>query len=124
MFYGASRFEFRKAAMLRANLTDAENALWQELRGKKILGLRFRVQHPIYRYIADFYCHKAKLVIEIDGDSHKRRQQKLTDRIRTEDLTKFGLTELRFSNEEIEMNLDIVVEQIKREVAFLLFGRS
>ena len=120
MFYGASPFEFRMAVRLRYNLTPAEHMLWQELRGKRIFGLRFRVQHPIYRYIADFYCHKVKLVAEIDGDSHNRKQQILTDQIRTQDFFTLGLTEMRFLNKDVESNIDRVVEQIRAKVESLL----
>src|SRR5690606_19064489 len=94
----------------------------QELRGNRIHGVRFRSQHPIHRYIVDFYCHPVKLVIEIDGDSHNQKQQILTDQIRTRDLISLGLTEMRFSNDDIESNLHAVVEQIKAKVESLLLG--
>ncbi|GAB4246991.1 MAG: hypothetical protein Tsb0034_26070 [Ekhidna sp.] len=70
MFYGATPSIFEKAKMLRQNMTRQELILWKELSANKLLGLRFKAQHPIGNFIADFYCHKLKLVIEIDGDSH------------------------------------------------------
>jgi very-short-patch-repair endonuclease len=70
MFYGATPEIFRKAKNLRNNLTFHEKKLWEELRGNKLHGLRFKSQHPIDQFIVDFYCHKLKLVIEIDGNSH------------------------------------------------------
>jgi len=83
MFYRAPASIFKKAAMLRGNLTSAEVKLWQRLRGNQILGLRFKAQHPIDLYIADFYCHRAKVVIEIDGLNHCTKVQKFGDEIRT-----------------------------------------
>jgi very-short-patch-repair endonuclease len=70
-FYGATPEIFLRAAELRRNMTNAEKLLWQELRSKKILNLTFRRQHPVNMFIADFYCHKARLVIEIDGSIHE-----------------------------------------------------
>ena len=71
MFYNAKPHIFEKAKVLRKNMTDAEIKLWKQLKGKKLLGLRFRPQHPIDIFIADFYCHQAKLVAEIGGRIHK-----------------------------------------------------
>lgn len=58
------------AKVLRGKMTPAEKLLWEELRGKKFMGLKFRRQHPVLVYIADFYCHSIKLIIEIDGGYH------------------------------------------------------
>ena len=65
----------QRARELRQHLTTAELKLWNALRGDQLLGLRFRRRHRIGSYIADFYCHAAKLVIEVDGDSHDDRQE-------------------------------------------------
>ena len=64
-----------RAREMRGHLTAAELKLWNHLRGEQILGLRFRRQHRLGSYIADFYCHAAKLVVEVDGDSHDERQE-------------------------------------------------
>jgi cyclase len=69
MFYGAGSIIFKRAAELRANPTPMEEHLWHFL-SKNQLGLRFKRQHPISNYIADFYCHSIKLAIEIDGSVH------------------------------------------------------
>ena len=69
-FYGASPEIFRIASELRKNMTDAEKLVWEKVRKKQILGLRFRRQHPIDKYVVDFYCHSTRLVVEIDGGVH------------------------------------------------------
>jgi cyclase len=78
MFYGAAPYLFRYAKKLRNNPTKAESLLWDKLKQKQ-LGFKFRRQHPVYKYIADFYCHKLKLIIEIDGDYHNETYQKEYD---------------------------------------------
>jgi very-short-patch-repair endonuclease len=113
MFYNASPEIFQKAEMLRKNMTKAEIILWEKLR-KNQLGVRFKAQHPIERFIADFYCHKAKLVIEVDGGIHN--SQKEYDLGREAELEKYGIKVLRFSNEEIFDNLDNVMEIIKLNI--------
>ena len=75
MFYGATSAIFKRAARLRGNMTPTEKLLWDKL-SKKQLGVRFKAQHPLGCYIADFYYHKARLVVEIDGPpqlSERRR---------------------------------------------------
>ena len=67
MFYGAGPILFEFAKNLRNNQTEAEQYLWNYLKGNQILNVRFKRQHPVLYFVADFYCHKAKLVIEIDG---------------------------------------------------------
>src|SRR5215831_16108622 len=70
MFYGASKIIFQNAKRLRNHVTDAERIFWQKLK-EAFPTLRFRRQHPMSQYVADFYCHKLKLVIEIDGSIHE-----------------------------------------------------
>ena len=113
MHKGAPTSAFAKADKLRDNLTVAENLLWQALKGNKIEGLKFRRQHPVHLYITDFYCHKLKLVIEIDGAYHNTNDQRILDLERTNDLESQGLKVIRFSNEEVENNLNEVIKKIK-----------
>ena len=85
----------------------------------RIKGLRFKRQHPILYFIADFYCHKAKLIIEIDGAYHDIPEQYCFDRNRENELEELGLKVIRFTNEqvltEIEKTLKIIeVEILKR----------
>ena len=80
--------------------------------------MRFRRQHPIGIYIADFYCHAAKLVIEVDGKVHLQKIE--YDRERTAVLNGFGIDVIRFSNEEVLGDIDGVVERIRRRVVEIL----
>jgi very-short-patch-repair endonuclease len=97
-------FEFRD------NPTEAELALWNILRNKQILGLKFRRQHKIGQFIVDFYCHKAALVIEADGKIHDTRTTE--DTVRTNWLKSIGLHVVRFSNEEILSQTEKVRDEI------------
>ncbi|MCS4434570.1 endonuclease domain-containing protein [Aquiflexum gelatinilyticum] len=67
LFYGASPEIFRRARELRKNTTPSENSLWTLLRKKQFEGYKFRRQHPVNKFIADFYCHELRLIIELDG---------------------------------------------------------
>lgn len=98
------------ARELRKNPTPAEDKLWQYLRRKQVHGTRFRRQHVFERFIVDFYCADAHLVIEVDGDIH--RQQQEYDALRTQFLESLGLRVVRFSNEDVFGNIDGVVERI------------
>jgi very-short-patch-repair endonuclease len=121
MFYDATPNSFQKAKWLRNNSTRHEQLLWECLRKNKILGVRIKRQHPIGRYIADFYCHAAKLVIEIDGVTHNTTNQKLYDEERTLNLNINGLKVIRFSNDEVEHNLTGVVSEVTKYVRARLF---
>jgi cyclase len=81
MFYGALPLIFERADGLRKNPTEEEKILWERLKAKK-LGVKFRRQHPIWNYIADFYCHELKLVIEVDGSIHDVKEIRDNDAIR------------------------------------------
>ena len=110
---GAKGEVFNFARVLRKEQTSAEDLLWNRLRGSKLDGHKFRRQHPIKNWIADFYCHDAKLVIEVDGRIHLDRQQKQSDEGRTYELEGLGLRVIRFTNEEVESNIENVLKQIK-----------
>ncbi|MGJ8683091.1 MAG: endonuclease domain-containing protein [Nonlabens sp.] len=112
MFAGATA-EVRKFAIhLRANTTESEDKLWGYLKGKP-LGFKFRRQHPFNLYVLDFYCHKLKLAIEVDGGYHFKRLQQKKDRARTLDISKYNVEVIRFTNDEILDNYDVVTEKIK-----------
>ncbi|MFP4019804.1 MAG: endonuclease domain-containing protein [Bacteroidales bacterium] len=110
MFYKAKPNIFRKAEELRNNMTEAEKLLWKRL-SKKQLGVRFKAQHPIEQFIADFYCHSAKLVIELDGEIHNH--QKEYDIGREAEMEKYDIRIIRFKNHEVFEDIDGVVERIK-----------
>ena len=96
----------------RQNPTSAEAILWQELRGSKLEGVRFLRQKAFGRYIADFYCAEAKLVIELDGGIHNTPDAQAYDAVRTLDLEARGLKVIRFQNEMVVDNLQTVLEMI------------
>ena len=116
MWKGAPSDSFSKAQFLRRNETIAEKLLWEKLRNNQLEGLKFRRQHPVNIYIADFYCHKFKLIIELDGKYHEEKEQKIKDQERDEVLKLNGLNILRFKNEEVEKNIDNVLIKIKNHI--------
>ncbi len=99
------------ARQMRKEPTPAEAKLWQCLRGKKVLGFKFRRQHAIERFIVDFYCRKAKLIVEVDGPIHQYTVKE--DAARQEFLVSKGLAILRFRNEEVLGDCDDVLERIE-----------
>ena len=100
------------AHQLRGNMTDAEKRLWGKIRVRQIGGYWFYRQKPIGDYIVDFYCPKAKLVIEVDGGQHLSGEIAENDRVRDEYLSNLGLRVLRFTNADVLRNIDGVVERI------------
>jgi len=103
---------FGMAKELRKNMTSSENALWFYLKGG-INGLKFRRQHPIGIYIADFYCHHVKLIIEIDGSIHNEIEIIDSDKIRQKELEELGYTVIRFTNEQVKIELEKVLSEIE-----------
>ena len=116
MLYGLLK-EFVKQS--RSTPTDEENALWQMLRGKKLEGYKFRRQHIIGSYIADFICLKAKLIIEVDGLIHQLPANKANDEERTKWLKEKGFEVIRFTNEEVIGDTENVLAKILNELAII-----
>jgi very-short-patch-repair endonuclease len=102
------------ARRLRRETTDAERKLWSRLRARQ-LGVKFRRQMPIDRFIADFACVQAKLVIEVDGGQHNIDVER--DRLRTAVIETAGYIVIRFWNDEVLSNIDNVIEEIVRTLA-------
>jgi adenine-specific DNA methylase/very-short-patch-repair endonuclease len=100
------------ARALRKNMTHAEQLLWQCLRGKQLDSFRFRKQHPIERYVLDFYCPSARLAIEVDGSQHYTSEGRAKDAARTAWLAERGIRVLRFTNQEVLTNLEGVLTVI------------
>jgi len=100
------------ARRLRRDMTPAERTLWRVLRNRNLEGYKFRRQHPIEKYIVDFYCAEASLVIEIDGDIHSNPEKSKQDKIRSEYLEGKGYRVLRYTNEEVLERLEDVVEML------------
>jgi len=115
MFYGAIKPIFIRAEELRKNPTADEKLLWFYLKRKQ-LGVRFKRQHPIWMYIADFYCHELKLVIEVDGSVHNVTEVLENDHRREEDLSSFGIKVIRFKNSEVKNKIEQVVERIVKVI--------
>jgi very-short-patch-repair endonuclease len=97
---------------LRQRATNAEQMLWQLLRDRQIAGKKFRRQHPLRGYILDFYCHEARLVIELDGSGHSEPTQATYDAKRTQVLQAEGMSVLRFWNNQVFENIEGVLEAI------------
>ncbi|MBP9731899.1 MAG: endonuclease domain-containing protein [Candidatus Magasanikbacteria bacterium] len=108
--YSNKRSLINKRKLLRKNPTSAEQILWRELYGGKI-GIRFRRQYSIGSYIADFYCHEFRLIIELDGPIHN--EQKEYDRRRENFLKNKGFKIIRFKNDKVLFEREKVIEKIK-----------
>ncbi|MEM7183128.1 MAG: endonuclease domain-containing protein [Spirochaetota bacterium] len=97
----------------RLQLTHAEKLLWEKLRKKKLEGRKFRCQHPVDRYILDFYCHSERLAVEVDGEVHQIRKE--YDKIREKNLLALNIRTIRFTNAEVINEIDNVLNKIKSE---------
>jgi very-short-patch-repair endonuclease len=126
MFYGANADLFEKAKELRGNMTDSERLLWEQLNQNQLLELRFKPQHPISNFIADFYCHKLRLVIEIDGGYHLSKDQNEYDKGRDFEMEELGIVVMRIRAEDVLNNLESVLKTIENKCNVLLkdLGRS
>jgi len=93
-------------------MTDTERKLWKHIRCKQIQGLQFYRQKIIGNYIVDFYCHRARLVVEVDGGQHYLDEALIEDQKRDENLRRMGLRILRVSNLDVLKNVKGVVERI------------
>jgi len=100
----------QRAREMRREPTKAEQTLWQSLRRGQLGNYKFRRQQPIGRYIVDFYCHQAQLIVEVDGDVHAEQEE--YDAERTAWLEANGYRVIRFSNLSVNTNLDGVLQEI------------
>ncbi len=112
LFKEAKAKIFDNARTLRLSSTKAEDLLWQELRNRKLLGLKFRCQHPLNTYVADFYCSEKSLVIEVDGNVHDTDEIVRYDEWRTKELNNLNVHVLRFRNDEVKLNMPAVLKRI------------
>lgn len=111
-YYNTNAGILMLAGKLRKNQTLAEKILWQALRRRNLKGHKFRRQHPIGKYIADFYCHSVKLVVEVDGSVHDTPESKERDAERDQEMIGYGLCVLRFTNDQVNNKLEWVLENI------------
>ncbi len=116
MFYGASKEIRARARRLRKKSTKAEELLWEVLRNEKLAGLKFRRQHPAANYILDFYCHSQKMAIEIDGPVHDSDWHEESDIKREQVLKSLGIKVIRFRNDEVLFDLNLVISNIKEQI--------
>ena len=100
-----------RARELRNNPTPMEKQLWIYLKGKQLEGFDFHRQKPINNFIIDFYCSELKLAIEVDGSIHIGREQE--DKERQEIIEHFGISFLRFTNDQVKNNIEVVIQTIK-----------
>jgi very-short-patch-repair endonuclease len=100
----------QRAKELRQQMTPAEKVLWDRLRSRQLGGFKFRRQHPIGPYIADFYCAAPRLVVEVDGSVHVGQAE--ADEQRNQQMAEYGYRVLRVSNQEVETDLESVICRI------------
>ena len=118
MHYGASKAIFQYAEVLRKNMTVAEKIIWERLCKNK-LGVRIRRQHPVWKYITDYYCHELKFIIEIDGGIHLSKENKEYDIGREVALNEFGIEIIRFTNDQVITEIEHVIEVIEEKITEL-----
>src|SRR5229473_2635955 len=106
-----------RAKQLRQAMTRAETLLWRYLKANRVDGLGFRRQAPFRNYIADFVCMSAKIIVELDGESHDFEERQKADQSRDAFFTAEGFQVLRFTNEQVMSNLEGVVEVIRQTAA-------
>ena len=114
-----------RAQQLRLSQTAAERVLWNKLRAKRFNGLKFSRQKPILFqagdtvqfFIADFYCHEFKLIIEVDGDVHEKKEQRERDIMRAGTLEEMGYRIVRFKNEEVIYKIDEALAKLEKLIA-------
>jgi very-short-patch-repair endonuclease len=105
-----------RARDLRRTMTLPEVLLWQQIRARRLDGIRFRRQHPIGPYILDFFCEDARLAVEVDGESHSQAEAVEHDNRRTEWLNARGISVVRIPARDVLSELAAVVDHIQRQV--------
>lgn len=114
ILYNAKRTEY--ARQLRNNSTKAEIKLWNLLKAKQLRGYDFHRQKPLSDFIADFYCFRLRLVIEVDAATHAEEEVQRKDRIEEKQLSDMGLAVLRFSDEQVMNKADTVIRTIEKYI--------
>jgi imidazole glycerol-phosphate synthase subunit HisF len=112
MFYESSPIIFANAKRLRNEPTASEIIFWGLLK-QHFADFRFKRQHPVSQYIADFYCHKLRLVVEIDGGIHLSKDAIKNDKLRDEFMNSLNLKIIRFTNDEVCKNGEEVVKKLR-----------
>jgi very-short-patch-repair endonuclease len=115
MVFNKSNVKGRRK-QLRRTMPEAEVILWSQLKNRQLSGIKFRRQYSVGGYVVDFYCAKKKLAIEIDGDSHYVLYAPERDEERQKWIEQFGIRFLRFTNDDVRMNLYSVLDAIDEAV--------
>ncbi|QJP35964.1 endonuclease domain-containing protein [Nonlabens sp. Ci31] len=115
MHDGATPSVFENAQKLRDHMTETEQKIWEFLKMKP-MGYKFRRQHPLAGYVLDFYCHRLRLSLEIDGGYHIQKEQKEKDVERTIYLENMGISEIRFTNEQVLNDYETIIEIINSKL--------
>ena len=123
MFYKADPLIFFNARELRNKLTPSEQVFWLRLK-EQFPKYKFRRQHPISIYVADFYCHKLNLVIEIDGSIHDSEEAKSNDKRRQQDLEDLNLKVIRFTNHQVKNEIESIFEMISSTINKLTISKE
>jgi very-short-patch-repair endonuclease len=110
---GAAPDLFSHARENRQGMTKAEEILWECLRNRRLNGSKFRRQHPVADFIADFFCLECSLAIEVDGCYHNTDEQAQNDKERTRKLNDLNIKMIRFTNQAVTQNLDLVLKEIR-----------
>ena len=108
-----------RARELREHSTDAERLLWSRLRDRRLLGCKFRRQHPVGPFFADFACLDAGVIVEVDGGQHYEEEKRLADERRTRALEASGYVVLRFSNRDVLTDVEAVLLRIAGRLAIV-----
>ena len=109
----ATPIVFGFANALKKEMTEAEKRMWKQLRNRRLDDLKFRRQHPIGKFILDFYCHELMLAVEIDGNIHEQEDVTEKDEGRTYMLNEWEITVVRFTNDEVINRMGFVLEKIR-----------
>jgi very-short-patch-repair endonuclease len=112
------KYIVKVARGLRKEETNAENRLWDELRNRRLGGYKFRRQYGIGRYIVDFYCSDARLVVEVDGLIHQKQIEQ--DKCREEEIVRRDIIVMRFTNNEIINDIETVLQKIQQRIVHIL----
>ena len=94
-------------------MTEAEKVLWDHIRARRFMDLKFRRQYPLLEFIADFYCHELKLIVEVDGQYHGEDDVYYHDEERTKELQRYGYSVIRFRNDEVLDDIEGVLNELK-----------
>ena len=111
-FLGRSNAQIERARELRHTPTETEQAAWRLLRGARFKGFKFRRQHPLGRYVVDFYCAPRRLIVELDGSVHAQPSQARWDARRHAHLRSVGYTVLRFPNGIVQEAPELFVQKV------------